>query len=137
MGIAKNRPLLLLLLFVPGSSRASVRSTATDDREDLTFPLSLSLFVLLIYLGCSPRTLSCSTSVYTDIQPFTLESQFISFFRKLFVLGHRWCFCTALSRDHLSVKLSITLTSLPSISVVIKVLEVVLFICSSVVASTA
>lgn len=49
MGTAKNRdvlllPPLLLLLFVPGSSRASFRSTAADDREDLTFPsCSLSL----------------------------------------------------------------------------------------------
>lgn len=105
MGIAKNRR-LLLLLFVPGSSRASVRSTATDDREDLTF--------LSLCPPSSPRLLSVYLllqSIYPRWHPAVYPWNLIHFiFPKLFVLGHRGCFCTALSRDHLSVKQSITLT---------------------------
>lgn len=90
MGITKNS---LLLLFVPGSSRASVRSTATDDREDLASPLSLSFFVLLLHLSCSP----CTSTWHSTLFPLNLH------FLKLLARGTHWCLCTALFWDHLSV----------------------------------
>lgn len=135
MGRAKNRPLLLLLLFVPGSSRASVRSTATDDREVLTFPLPL--LVLLIHLGCSPCTQSCSTSVYTDIQPFTLGSQFIFYFAKAFCAWPSLVVLHCTSQGSVVSQTVLHWHIYHQISVVMKFLEVALFICLSIVTSTA
>ena len=129
MGIAKNRP-LLLLLFVPGSSRASVRSTATDDREDLTFPLPPSLFVLLIHLGCSPCTPSCSTSVYADTQPFLPLKVNLFYFSKAF---RAWPSLVVLHCTFQGSLVSQTVHNwhlYHRISVVIKFLEVALFVCS-------
>lgn len=122
MGNAKNR---LLLLFVAGSSRASVRSTATDDREGLSSPLPLRLFVLLIHLGCSPCTSSCSTSFYTDIQPLTIWKSI--HFLKLFVLCRHWCFCTALFRDQSNSPYRWHLHH--RISMALKFLGVALYVC--------
>ena len=138
MGIAKNRPPLLLLLFVPGSSRASVRSTATDDREVLTFPLPLPLplLVLLIHLGCSPCTRSCSTSVYTDIQPFSLGSQFI-YFSKAFCAWPSLVVLHCTSQGSVVSRTVLHWRIYHQISVVMKFLEVALFICLSVVTGTA
>lgn len=131
MGIAKNRP-LLLLLFVPGSSRASVRSTATDDREDLTIPLSLPLplFVLLIHLGCSPCNPSCSTSLDTNMQPFALER---------FSFSKTFCVCPSLVVLRCPFQGSLVRQTVRNwhlyhpISAVIKFSEVALFVCSSMV----
>lgn len=99
MGIAKNRP-LLLLLFVPGSSRASFRSTATDDREDLTFPLSLSLSSLF---ASAALHVPCS-AVYRSIltfSPLLLLS--------LFYVCCHWCFCTTVCViTYLSISLDFT-----------------------------
>lgn len=60
MGVSKNRSLLPTLLFGPGSSRASVQSTSTDDR-----PPGCYLFVLLILLSCCPCA-ACLRRPFTD-----------------------------------------------------------------------
>lgn len=132
MGNAKNR-----LLFVAGSSRASVRSTATDDREGLTspLPLPLRLFVLLIHLGCSLVYLVLQY-IFLHWNSALYHWKSIHFlFLKLFVLGHHWCFCTALFRDQSNSPYRWHLHH--RISVALKFLGVALYVSSNMMASIA
>lgn len=106
MAVAKNRP--LLLLFVPGSSRASVRLTATDDREDLTIPPSLSLSSSFTSAALHVTHLAVHlwTSAFSPL-PLT---QFC--FLELFVLGLYLRFCPTVFRDRLTNRPELTSLSL-------------------------